>query len=87
MPASERELTNMPLRSNFEPRTTRRATRRAQWRALGLSDADLVLRRAGIPGQGVITIAYGYPATTIGGPAVFVAVSTGVIVPEPEPTT
>ena len=32
----------MPLRSNFEPGTTRWATRRAQWRALGLSDADLV---------------------------------------------
>ena len=32
----------MPLRSNFEPGTTRWATRRAQWRALGLTDADLV---------------------------------------------
>jgi len=31
----------MPLRSNFEPGTTRWATRRAQWRALGLTDADL----------------------------------------------
>jgi dihydroxy-acid dehydratase len=29
------------LRSNFEPGTTREATRRAQWKALGLSDADL----------------------------------------------
>ena len=32
----------MPLRSNFEPGTTRWATRRAQWRALGLTDANLV---------------------------------------------
>jgi dihydroxy-acid dehydratase len=29
------------LRSNFEPGTTREAVRRAQWKALGLSDADL----------------------------------------------
>jgi dihydroxy-acid dehydratase len=29
------------LRSNFEPGTTRWATRRAQWRALGLTDADM----------------------------------------------
>ena len=27
----------MPLRSNFEPGTSRWATRRAQWRALGLT--------------------------------------------------
>ena len=32
----------MPLRSNFEPGTSRWATRRAQWRALGLTDADMV---------------------------------------------
>jgi len=30
-----------PLRSNFEPGTPRWAVRRAQWRALGLSDADM----------------------------------------------
>ncbi|SDY61525.1 dihydroxy-acid dehydratase [Citreimonas salinaria] len=30
------------LRSNFEPGTSRWAVRRAQWRALGLSDADMV---------------------------------------------
>jgi dihydroxy-acid dehydratase len=30
------------LRSNFEPGSVRWATRRAQWRALGLSDEDLV---------------------------------------------
>ena len=29
------------LRSNFEPGTTRESVRRAQWKALGLSDADL----------------------------------------------
>ncbi|HEX5779506.1 MAG TPA: dihydroxy-acid dehydratase, partial [Xanthobacteraceae bacterium] len=29
------------LRSNFEPGTSRWAVRRAQWRALGLSDADM----------------------------------------------
>jgi dihydroxy-acid dehydratase len=29
------------LRSNFEPGTTREAVRRAQWRALGLSDEDM----------------------------------------------
>jgi dihydroxy-acid dehydratase len=29
------------LRSNFEPGTTRWATRRAQWRALGLTDQDM----------------------------------------------
>jgi dihydroxy-acid dehydratase len=32
----------MNLRSNFEPGTSRWATRRAQWRALGLSDEDMV---------------------------------------------
>ena len=32
----------MPLRSNFEPGTSRWATRRAQWRALGLTDEDMV---------------------------------------------
>ena len=31
-----------PLRSNFEPGSPREAVRRAQWKALGLSDADLV---------------------------------------------
>ena len=30
-----------PLRSNFEPGTTRWAMRRAQWTALGLSDEDM----------------------------------------------
>ncbi|ADH91584.1 Dihydroxy-acid dehydratase [Ancylobacter novellus DSM 506] len=30
------------LRSNFDPGTTRWAIRRAQWRALGLSDADML---------------------------------------------
>lgn len=30
------------LRSNFEPGTTRWAVRRAQWRAMGISEADLV---------------------------------------------
>ncbi|HET8698039.1 MAG TPA: dihydroxy-acid dehydratase [Gammaproteobacteria bacterium] len=34
-------MTRRPLRSNFEPGTTREAVRRAQWRALGLSDADM----------------------------------------------
>ena len=29
------------LRSNFEPGTVREASRRAQWKALGLSDEDL----------------------------------------------
>lgn len=31
----------MTLRSNFEPGTSRWATRRAQWRALGLTDEDM----------------------------------------------
>ena len=31
-----------PLRSNFEPGSPRESTRRAQWKALGLSDADLL---------------------------------------------
>ena len=31
-----------PLRSNYEPGTSRWATRRAQWLALGLSDEDMV---------------------------------------------
>lgn len=34
-------MTKRALRSNFEPGTTREAVRRAQWKALGLSDADL----------------------------------------------
>jgi dihydroxy-acid dehydratase len=32
----------MPLRSNFEPGASRWATRRTQWRALGLTDEDMV---------------------------------------------
>src|SRR5690349_20210600 len=32
----------MNLRSNYEPGTSRWATRRAQWLALGLSDADML---------------------------------------------
>jgi dihydroxy-acid dehydratase len=32
---------NVALRSNFEPGTPRWAVRRAQWRALGLTDADM----------------------------------------------
>jgi len=40
-----------------------------------------------IAAQGAITMAYGYPPTLIAGPAVFVAVSIGVTVPEAEPTT
>ncbi|HZF17476.1 MAG TPA: dihydroxy-acid dehydratase [Steroidobacteraceae bacterium] len=31
-----------PLRSNYEPGSPREATRRAQWKALGLSDADML---------------------------------------------
>src|SRR5215471_20751734 len=31
-----------PLRSNFEPGSPREAVRRAQWKALGLSDEDLL---------------------------------------------
>ena len=31
-----------PLRSNFEPGSPRESTRRAQWKALGLSDEDLL---------------------------------------------
>ena len=34
-------MSRRPLRSNFEPGTTREVVRRAQWRALGLSDADM----------------------------------------------
>jgi dihydroxy-acid dehydratase len=34
-------MTKRPLRSNFEPGSPRWAVRRAQWRALGLSEADL----------------------------------------------
>jgi len=36
-----REMTKT-LRSNFEPGTPREATRRAQWKALGLTDEDLL---------------------------------------------
>lgn len=35
-------MTRKTLRSNFEPGTTREAVRRAQWKALGLSDEDLL---------------------------------------------
>ncbi|MBN1240200.1 MAG: dihydroxy-acid dehydratase [Gammaproteobacteria bacterium] len=35
-------MNERPLRSNFEPGTTREAVRRAQWKALGLSDKDLL---------------------------------------------
>ncbi len=31
-----------PLRSNFEPGSPREAVRRAQWKALGLTDADML---------------------------------------------
>jgi dihydroxy-acid dehydratase len=31
-----------PLRSNFEPGSPRESTRRAQWKAPGLSDEDLL---------------------------------------------
>ncbi|HEY7841364.1 MAG TPA: dihydroxy-acid dehydratase, partial [Gammaproteobacteria bacterium] len=34
-------MTKRNLRSNFEPGSPREAVRRAQWRALGLSDADM----------------------------------------------
>lgn len=34
-------MSKRALRSNFEPGTTREAVRRAQWKALGLSDADM----------------------------------------------
>jgi dihydroxy-acid dehydratase len=34
-------MSKRTLRSNFEPNTTREAVRRAQWKALGLSDKDL----------------------------------------------
>jgi dihydroxy-acid dehydratase len=34
-------VTNRALRSNFEPGSTRESVRRAQWKALGLSDMDL----------------------------------------------
>jgi dihydroxy-acid dehydratase len=34
-------MSQRPLRSNFEPGTTREAVRRAQWKALGLTDSDL----------------------------------------------
>jgi len=35
-------MTRTPLRSNYEPGTSRWATRRAQWLALGLSDEDML---------------------------------------------
>jgi dihydroxy-acid dehydratase len=35
-------MSERTLRSNFEPGTTREAVRRAQWKALGLSDHDLL---------------------------------------------
>src|SRR6185503_16774666 len=34
-------MSRRSLRSNFEPGTTREVVRRAQWRALGLTDADM----------------------------------------------
>jgi len=34
-------MKNFKLRSNFEPGSTREAVRRAQWRALGLTDEDM----------------------------------------------
>jgi dihydroxy-acid dehydratase len=37
-----RSLTAKPLRSNFEPGSPREAVRRAQWKALGLSDEDML---------------------------------------------
>ena len=37
----EDSMSKRVLRSNFEPGTTRESVRRAQWRALGLSDADM----------------------------------------------
>jgi dihydroxy-acid dehydratase len=33
---------NKPLRSNMEPGSPREATRRAQWKALGLTDEDML---------------------------------------------
>jgi dihydroxy-acid dehydratase len=38
----------MSLRSNYEPGTSRWATRRAQWLALGLSDADMLKPKIGL---------------------------------------
>src|SRR5262249_61228461 len=35
------EIVAKPLRSNFEPGSVREAARRAQWKALGLTDEDL----------------------------------------------
>lgn len=35
-------MTKRALRSNFEPGSTRESVRRAQWKALGLSDADML---------------------------------------------
>jgi dihydroxy-acid dehydratase len=39
--AGDSRMTKGALRSNFEPGSTREAVRRAQWKALGLSDSDL----------------------------------------------
>jgi dihydroxy-acid dehydratase len=39
---SRGETPRKPLRSNYEPGTSRWATRRAQWLALGLSDEDML---------------------------------------------
>jgi dihydroxy-acid dehydratase len=36
------DMSKRALRSNFEPGTTREAVRRAQWKALGLTDKDLL---------------------------------------------
>ncbi len=41
-PAGTSTRTPRTLRSNYEPGTSRWATRRAQWLALGLSDADML---------------------------------------------
>lgn len=41
-------MTGRSYRSNFQPGTTRWAVRRAQWRALGLSDADMVKPKVAI---------------------------------------
>jgi dihydroxy-acid dehydratase len=40
--SSRGETPRTPLRSNYEPGTSRWATRRAQWLALGLSDEDML---------------------------------------------
>ena len=49
----------MPLRSNFEPGTSRWATRRAQWRALGLTDEDMVK-----PKIAIVNSSSGWPSAS-----------------------